>query len=138
MQVAIKILVVSFLCLMNFGCGSMCQSTYDCDFHAFGGMRDRHDRANGRVASLLEPAAALPSQVPEEAPLPLEDRLVGDQEVGSGVDSSGSEDGSLGESEFRNRLLDELDKLEELPSDTGDSTGNDSDADDKSDDIEVI
>ena len=135
MQVAIKILFVTLLCLMNFGCGSMCQSTYDCDFHAFGGMRDRQDRVNGRVGSILEPAAALPGQVPEEVPLPPEERLNSDDEVGSGVDSSDSEDGSLNESEFRNRLLDELDKLEELPSDVGDSPAKDADS---AGDIEVI
>lgn len=43
--------------LMSSGC-ALCDSPYDYDFAAFGGVRDRYDRQHGRVSSILDPADA--------------------------------------------------------------------------------
>lgn len=45
------------LVLLSSGC-ALCDSPYDYDFAAFGGVRDRYDRRNGRVGSILDPADA--------------------------------------------------------------------------------
>jgi len=89
------------------GCASMCDSSLDCDFHAFGGMRDRQDRVHGRVASLFDPAAALASTVPPMEGLPR----FGDD----GLDSPETGDGSVDDSGLTDELLNELDKYDELP-----------------------
>lgn len=111
MHVAIKLLISVYI-LSIVGCGSMCNTTPDCEFHAYGGMRDRHDRVNGRVGSLFAPAAADPSIVPPEEFLPPLD-------VDSPDDPDdvppGSDDGSVEESELGKKLIDELDKLDDLP-----------------------
>ena len=96
------------------GCASMCDSSFDCDYHAFGGMRDRIDRKDGRVGSIFDPASALPSVVtPQEVLAPD-----GQAANTDNPDAKNSQDGS-GDSDddanLRDRLLDELDKLDELP-----------------------
>jgi|GEM_PF-4220950 len=118
MQSAVKHLLLGTLCLFSLcalvGCGSMCMSTQDCEFHAFGGLRDRQDRVNGRVASLFDPAIASPGYVPEEAPLPpLEPDELGDPGGEKpGEDPLGKEEEEPWEKELRK----ELDEMK-LPSD---------------------
>ena len=122
--------IVVMLALFS-GCASMCDSSYDCDFHAFGGMRERMDRKNGRVSSIFDPAAARPSVVP--SPQTLDNDPMGSDEL-MGANASQSDDaGESGDSELRDRLLDELDKLDDLPiiPDSGD------DAEDSSNDGEI-
>lgn len=90
------------------GCASMCDSSLDCDYHAFGGMRDRQDRAHGRVASLFDPAAALESVVPPVNGLP---RSPDDD----GFDTPDTGDGTVDDSGLTDELLKELDKYDQLP-----------------------
>ncbi len=94
----------------------MCDSSYDCDFHAFGGLRDRQDRAHRRVSSIFDPATASASIVPptnSETDGSLIEETTTDPNLESGADpnSRGSEDAR----ELRNRLLDELEKMDDLP-----------------------
>jgi len=103
------------------GCASMCDSSFDCDYHAFGGMRDRHDRSNGRVGSIFDPAAAQPSIVPPQESLPyVQDRIniSGDEDDAD----ENSDDSSDGE-DLKDSLLDELEEMDDLP----DLPGSDSD-----------
>ena len=113
---SLRMLSLLGLLMLATGCASMCDSQFDNDFHAFGGMRDRHDRTNGRVGSIFDPASAQPSIVPPLQPLAdVEDRpnLSDDDEDDSGegdTDDDSSEGGDL-----KDRLLDELDELDDLP-----------------------
>lgn len=132
MHSAIRYLILASLLLVASGCGSMCVSTQDANFHAYGGVRNRQDLVNGRVASLYDPAAALPGDPVVEKPLPPED------ESPSSDDSDDEESmDDLMESDFRNNLLEELEKLDELPDGLDNSAPDGNDAVD-TDDIEVI
>lgn len=116
----LRLLSLLGLFTLATGCASMCDSRFDCDYHAFGGMRDRHDRTNGRVGSILDPASALPSIVPPQEPLPyVEDRLnLSDDETS---DDDTDDDSSDGEG-LKDRLLDELDEMDDLPDLPGSDT----------------
>lgn len=131
MKSAIHVFLLASFLLISTGCGSMCVSNQDANFHAYGGVRDRQDLIHGRVASLFDPAAALPSVPVDEKPLPPEESRSSDDEEGG--DSESMDD--LMESDFRNNLLDELDKLDQLPEGL-DSDGEDANAD--TDAIDVI
>lgn len=119
-------LAVSILVLLAIsgGCASMCDSSYDCDFHAFGGMRDRIDRKNGRVGSVFDPAAALPGERPTGTLLPPMTSPA-DSDDSSAVSD---EDDSEEESELK-PLLDKLDELDDLPT-IGDDTDSEGSGDD--------
>lgn len=56
------------------GCASMCDSSMDAQYHAYGGLYDRVDRVNGRVGSQFDPAETVaPAEVEDfdpAAPLP--------------------------------------------------------------------
>ncbi|MFO0915624.1 MAG: hypothetical protein U0795_21855 [Pirellulales bacterium] len=54
--VSLTIVMMSSV-LMTSGC-ALCDSPYDYDFAAFGGVRERYDRQHGRVGSILDPADA--------------------------------------------------------------------------------
>lgn len=111
MRIASQVFILISLLLLATGCGSMCITTQDANFHAYGGVRDRQDLVNGRVASLLDPAAALPGVPVIEEPLPPEEKSEDDKQA---------EDASMDDmlkSDFRNNLLDELEKLDKLPED---------------------
>lgn len=127
MQSPIKPRVLGTLLLFSLfavvGCGSMCVSAPDCEFHAFGGLRDRQDRVNGRVASLFDPAIASPGYIPEEAPLPPEDP---DEVDDSSDDSAEEEDPNAEEEPWQKDLREELDKLkfpDEVPDAKGGGSG---------------
>lgn len=107
MSHASKFIAVA-LTAMTLGCASVCDSSLDCDFHAFGGVRDRHDRVNGRVESIFDPAPALAAVAPVEKPLPPADSTNGD-------DGDLSGDGSVEDSGLEDALLDELEAMEKLP-----------------------
>lgn len=133
MQPATRLLTASTLFLLSLfsvGCGSMCVSTPDCEFHAYGGLRDRQDRVNGRVASLFDPAAASPGYVPAEEPLPPAET--------DGTDSSDDDDDDGGfdddtKEPWEQDLQKELDKMN-LPSDDSLEPGGSADGDDSADD----
>lgn len=123
MRGAIGTTVLLALLLLLPGCASMCDSRYDADFHAFGGMRDRIDRTDGRVGSVFDPADAQsavvppeltsPPSSPHELPIP---------------DSTGETDSSEESQELRRRLLDQLDRIDQLPTipnDASPSSSND-------------
>lgn len=131
MQSAIKHLVLGTLFLFNLfavvGCGSMCASTPDCEFHAYGGLRDRQDRVNGRVASLFDPAIASPGYVPEEAPLPpAEPEQTDDRDE----EATGDDDADTEKEPWEKELQKELDEMklptDEIPDAKGDGSGSDS------------
>ncbi len=110
---SLRLLSLLGLLTLATGCASMCDSSHDCDFHAFGGMRDRHDRVNGRVGSIFDPASAQPSIVPPQEELPyVRDRLDinGDDEEEGGDESDDDDGGDL-----EKRLIDELEGLDDLP-----------------------
>lgn len=118
----LTILTICGLLTFVSGCASMCDSSFDCDFHAFGGMRDRIDRKNGRVGSIFDPASAQPSVVPAVDPL-LDSDVSTDNEpaLPSKTDKDDTED-----SELKRRLLDALDGKDPLPTippDSGDAPG---------------
>lgn len=114
MSQAFKLIAV-LAASMLVGCASMCDSTYDCHYHAFGGMRERQDRVNGRVASLFDPAPALPPIASTDAPLPFLDNLEDDGSGdGDGMEETG--DGSVEDSGLADDLIQGLDdSLEDLP-----------------------
>ena len=91
----------------SLGCASMCDSSMDCQYNAYGGVRDRVDRVNGRVASRFDPATSLEPVLVTEEPLPL------------APDISDTGDGKPSEDEGKSNLTDELirklDQLESLP-----------------------
>ena len=100
--VAVVVLLAS---LAVCGCASMCDSSYDCDYHAFGGMRDRVDRTHGRVGSVFDPAQAAPSILPKA------DKAASAEEA-----PTASEKGQLApnldeDSEDVQKLLDALDEM---------------------------
>lgn len=92
----------------------MCDASFDCDYHAFGGMRDRLDRTNGRVSSIFEPAAAQASVLPPPAVLPpYEQRKSLTEDEESSGETGTETDTDAGE--IRNRLFDEVQGFEDLP-----------------------
>ena len=103
------------LSLTISGCASMCDSSYDFDFHVFGGARERLNRSHGRVGSVFDPAevvAAAPTATPYQA-LPVDDRALepeGDEDLDAETGDS-SEDAQ----KLRERLLDKLDEIDDLP-----------------------
>ena len=114
MSQALK-LIALLVTSMLVGCASMCDSTFDCHYHAFGGMRDRQDRVNGRVGSLFDPAPALPPIASVDAPLPFLDSLDEDG-TGEGDGTEDTGDGSVEDSGLADDLIQELDdSLDALP-----------------------
>ena len=108
---------ISFALLfaMSVGCVSWCDGSFDCDYHAFGGMRDRHDRVNGRVGSLFDPAASLDAVLTVQEPLPLLDESPADgQSESSGINTD-PDTGEVEDSGLTEELLDELRQMRELP-----------------------
>lgn len=103
-------LAIATLFVFSAGCASMCDSSLDCDFHAFGGMRDRHDRVNGRVASLFEPAAALESDASMLGAAPYDP-----DSDGFTNDSNGPVDGSVEDSGLTDELMNRLKEFDDLP-----------------------
>ena len=96
------------------GCASMCDSRLDCDYHAYGGLRERQDRVNGRVDSIFDPApstlaATTESSVPELEPTPAPES---ETETGDGV----VEDSGLAD-ELIEGLEDSMQNLPNVPSD---------------------
>ena len=134
MQFATRLLILASLLFMASGCGSMCVSTQDANFHAYGGVRNRSDLVNGRVASLFDAASALPGVPVVEEPLPPDES----QRSTDDDDSDDEESMDMTESDFRNNLLDELEKLDALPSDLDEETEDDTDDSADPEDIDVI
>lgn len=105
--------VASFvLLILCSGCASMCDSSFDCDFHAFGGLRDRVDRTHGRVGSIFDPAEALAAPV---SPMPVPAQVMDSDDDVNAQDAAGEELDSEESTELRERLLDALDDAEDLP-----------------------
>ena len=105
-------LLLIVLAMLLSGCASMCDDSHDCDFHAYGGMRDRQDRVCGRVASVFDPAAANPSTAPVLEPLPPD--LTSDEDLEDSDD--GAADGDIEDSGLSDEIIDDLkNKTEELP-----------------------
>ena len=102
----LSIIVLFAGCL---GC-AMCDGSLDCNYHAYGGMRDRIDRVEGRVASLFDPAASLESVVPTLEPSNRQSDMW-DRDVDDGpLEDSGVTDELL-------RKLKEMGDLPDVPSD---------------------
>ena len=110
MKAAGKCLMVCIV-LMGSGCGAVCKNT-DCNFHAYGGIRDRIDRVHGRVGSAFDPAESLaaPARPIDDLP-PLED----ESSETDGTDAGKVEDGNIEDSELRDELLDKIRGLDPLP-----------------------
>jgi len=71
-------------CLTLLGCWgcSMCASPYDCQYAAYGGLRERTDMVHGRVGSVFDPApeinhAAATRQSPQPTPADEPDGVLG-------------------------------------------------------------
>lgn len=78
----------------SIGCVSMCDSSLDCQYNAYGGVRDRIDRTNGRVASIFDPAAAAVAPPVVEEPLPdMPDRFDSDSDESNSPDAGEREEG---------------------------------------------
>lgn len=140
MSQALKLIAV-LATSMLVGCASMCDSTYDCHYHAFGGMRERQDRVNGRVASLFDPAPALPSIASADTPLPFLDNLE-DERNGEGEGSEETGDGSVEDSGLADDLIqgldDSLEDLPQVPSLDSDSDSNGGGADEEGSSVSEI
>ena len=102
-------------CALFTGCASMCDSSFDCDFHAFGGIRDRIDRRHGRVGSVFDPASAQPAVVPPAPTLAVDKAEAEDGEEAVDGESGNQDTESDDVQELRKRLLDELDGMDDLP-----------------------
>ena len=115
-------MILIVLVTLVTGCATMCDDSHDCDFHAYGGMRDRQDRVHGRVASLFDPAAATPSLVPLMEPLPP-DPSASEEEAAE----DGPADGEVDDSGLTEELFDDLkertDELPEVPAVPGSASG---------------
>lgn len=105
-----RAVLVSILVSASAGCASMCDGSLDCDYHAFGGVRDRFDRVSGRVGSVFAPAAAMAPPVYREEPLP---ELPQQADGGSREADPGT--GEVEDSGLTEELLNELNTLDELP-----------------------
>lgn len=100
---------------MSVGCASLCDSSLDCEYHAFGGMRDRRDRVNGRVGSLFDPTASRAADVTVLEPLPLVDESQTDAQSDSSGTNADPDTGEVEDSGLTEELLDELRQMRELP-----------------------
>ena len=100
-------LAIVLMMVTSLGC-AMCDSSLDDQYSAYGGVRDRTDRINGRVASLFDPAASLDAVAAVNQPLEAE------AETDSDVKDESSSNGGVG-STLTEDLLKELEKMEPLP-----------------------
>ena len=100
-------LAIVLMMVTSLGC-AMCDSSLDDQYSAYGGVRDRVDRVNGRVASLFDPAASLDAVVAGDQPLEAE------AAPDTGEKDDASSNGGVG-STLTDDLLKELEKMEPLP-----------------------
>ena len=63
----------SLTLLVTGGC-AVCAHPYDCDYAAYGGLRQRTDMSQGRVASVFDPASEISYETPAEQSPPASPR----------------------------------------------------------------
>lgn len=106
-------LLILFILGTSIGCVSMCDSSLDCQYNAYGGVHDRIDRVNGRVGSIFDAATAAEAPTIPEELLPPEPSTLSDDSDALDADSSDQDPDD--ESGLADDLLEELRKLEDLP-----------------------
>ena len=66
------------LTLLATGGCAVCAHPYDCDYAAYGGLRQRTNMAQGRVASVFDPASEISYERPAEQSPPASPGSVGE------------------------------------------------------------